>query len=343
MGWLRLVEAKLKGIRRSLAPADLVAFEDITGPWLSSAMGTAVLLGLPDQIDHSKAVADVAASLEVQESMLKRLLDVLVAHGYFKLEGDMVSHTRLSRALKPGRAGKFCELQSSEWYRRCFSPELVAESFRVGLHPYLHSESRTFFESFHSEPERAQLFSEAMAEITSFCGPFLAGAVEVQEGEKVLDVGGGNGKLCSLLARRFPKASFAAFDLSGGEPVEGVARLEGSFLDEVPGGFDHLILKNILHDWDDVEALRILSNCSQAVADGGRLTILEMLLPETPRFPDGSCGDFRVDWNVLCTLGGKERRLKEYEVLLGRSGWKLEKAEPTGLPLWALSARRVSL
>jgi SAM-dependent methyltransferase len=51
----------------------------------------------------------------------------------------------------------------------------------------------------------------------------------------------------------------------------------------VPRGADVYILSHVLHDWSDAEALKILRNCREAIAPGGRLLIVEMVRGETAR------------------------------------------------------------
>jgi O-methyltransferase domain len=347
LGLLRRMDARTCRWRRSLLPAEMVAFEDVTAPWFSSALGTVVLLGVPKLVSRTEpaTLPALSADVGVDADSLKRLLDVVAAHGYFRFLscGQAIRHTRLSWALMETKVGKFCELQSLRWYKDCFAPECVVAALKSGRIPFeknLESEGlKPFFKVAQEEPEKGRLFADAMAEITTFCLPLLAASLSFESAECVLDVGGGNGKLCGLLMERFPHCSFTAFDLHPAESSS-VPHQQGDFLHAVPTGFDHLLLKNILHDWSDEVVLTILGNCAVATEAGASLTMIELILPETTKASAGAAGDFRVDWNVFCTLGGKERRLSEYRALLARTGWELVSARPTALPLWVLQARR---
>ena len=57
-----------------------------------------------------------------------------------------------------------------------------------------------------------------------------------------------------------------------GERCEVVA---GSFFDAVPAGADAYVLKAILHDWEDDDAVRILRRCRAAIPDDGALLVVE--------------------------------------------------------------------
>ncbi len=338
---LRLVDSKVAALRRKLLPPELVAFEDLTAAWLTSALGTAAALKLPELVGRGTSLEALVAQTRVDADGLRRILDVLVSHGYFRWVdgGQALEQTRLSRALQPGRIGRFCELQSRAWYRDCFSVESVLEGLRSKEPPFCSSaDGLAFFEVLQRDLEKDTLFAEAMAEITDYCSTFLLNSLHFEDGERVLDVGGGNGHLCKILADRFPGSSFTALDIHAASSNDGVGHHQGNFLEGVPRGYDHFLLKNILHDWDDDIALRILENCEKAAHEGTRLTLIEVVLPEPGEDATGSAGDFKVHWNVYCTLGGRERCLSEYRRLLERAGWVLEWARPTALPLWVLQA-----
>ena len=43
----------------------------------------------------------------------------------------------------------------------------------------------------------------------------------------------------------------------------------------MPEGADAYVLKKVLHDWSDEDAVRILTNCRRAMAPGGRVLVVE--------------------------------------------------------------------
>lgn len=343
---IRSAELRLRWLRRKVLPSRLAVFEDITAAWFSSALGVAAQLQLAKPVPMKQAISltDLAAKCGVTPDGLQRVLNILVSHGYFAYDSSEsnVTHTALSRALTCGQAGSFVMLQSSDWYRSCFAPENVAEALRRDVAPFEQLQGEPFFDLVSRDSTKEEVFAEAMAEITQFCGPFVDGMFSLSPGQRVLDVGGGNGTLCKVLQRRFPSCSFAVLDIRCESCQDSnIEFFEGSFLDSVPGGFDHLIMKNILHDWNDDVVLNILSNCASSAEPGTEITIVELLLPETGRPKTPQYPDFDVDWNLFCTLGGKERTLSQFQELLERTGWQFLEARPTGLPFWLLSARKI--
>jgi hypothetical protein len=88
---------------------------------------------------------------------------------------------------------------------------------------------------------------------------------------------------------------------------------------------DAVLLARVLHDWDDERAERILRHARASLADGGRVFIVEMVLPD-----DGAAGAL-CDLHLLVATGGRERTALEYEALLGGCGFELQeiRALPT--------------
>ena len=246
-------------------------------------------------------------------------------------------------ALRREVAGSFAELQGRGWYRRAFFSGHVLQGWRSGQTPFEVATGQHFFDYLEANPEAEHLFSDAMADITRFCTPFLAAEIELAPGERLLDVGGGDGELARALARRFPGNSMAVLDraitdtsLCGKTPNYDFH--QGNFFEQVPSGYDHLFLKNILHDWDDEKAVAILARCRDAVPQGARLTVIECMLPEPDQPTLGTASTFALDWNVWLTLSGRERTASAYGRLLASAGWTALGVQPTATPYSLLTA-----
>ena len=110
--------------------------------------------------------------------------------------------------------------------------------------------------------------------------------------------------------------------------------LGGSFFDSVPEGGDAYLMKAILHDWDDDAAVKILSNIRSAIAPGGKLLLLESVLPERSSSDIG----LLIDLEMLVAVGGKERTHAEWTNLLGRAGFRLNRVVHTATPVSIVEA-----
>jgi hypothetical protein len=153
----------------------------------------------------------------------------------------------------------------------------------------------------------------------------------------LMDVGGGEGVLLAAILAANPALRGVLFDqphfLTGANELlerAGVADrcelVSGSFFEEVPGGADAHLLKSIVHDWDDPATLKILRACRAAIADSGRLLVVEPLIragnePDPAKFSD---------LNMLVMLGGQERTAEDFERLYAEAGFRLTEIIGTG-------------
>ena len=342
-GWaLRLLqhlESVLETTRRRVVPAPVTLFRDVTAPWLASALCVAARLELADKVgERAVSFNDLAQATELSLPDLKRLLEILSAHGYFAFDSQFVHQTPLSRALSKGVAGSFTELQGRGWYRQCFLSSHVLEGIRMSRNPFEVASGQHFFDYLEAHPEASHLFSAAMDDVTRFCTPYLVAGIRLAKAARVLDVGGGNGQLVHALSKRFPSCTMAVLDRSLIAPQATCRLHQGSFFDPIPGGYDHLLLKNVLHDWNDDQCRQILTRCREAVTPGARLTVIECLLPEPGESTLGTAPTFALDWNVWLTLSGQERRASELQDLLHSTGWQWQRIRPTATPYSLLEA-----
>src|SRR5262249_34402723 len=131
----------------------------------------------------------------------------------------------------------------------------------------------------------SRLESEAVAAAFDFSGI-----------STLADVGGGRGYLLATILKARPSMKGILFDLphvvAGAPPllrehgVEQRVRVEGgSFLETAPGGADAVIMKHILHDWNDDDSIRILRHCHRVLPARGRVLVVEAVVP-----PAGQAG-----------------------------------------------------
>lgn len=82
---------------------------------------------------------------------------------------------------------------------------------------------------------------------------------------------------------------------------------------------------DLLHDWPDDDAARILAAVRNAAPVGARILIIETLIADEggPKF--GKV----LDVIMLATTGGRERTAAEHGALLANAGMRLERVLPT--------------
>ncbi len=105
--------------------------------------------------------------------------------------------------------------------------------------------------------------------------------------------------------------------------------LGGSFFEPVPSGADAYMLKSIIHDWDDAEAVQILRNCAAAAGAEGRVLVIDRIAPELAGEDPTDLVTFQGDMMMLTANGGMERTLAEFEALYARAGLALRSVTQT--------------
>ena len=99
----------------------------------------------------------------------------------------------------------------------------------------------------------------------------------------------------------------------------------GDMFKEVPTGVDAYIMKYIIHDWNDSESQKILRNCRNGVNSGGRLLVIDQVVP-----PGNDPVPAKLmDLAMLVYITGKERTEREWRDLFAASGWRLTRIVPT--------------
>jgi len=104
---------------------------------------------------------------------------------------------------------------------------------------------------------------------------------------RMLDVGGNSGEFALQLCRRYPQLQATVFDLPlvceiGMEHLlpeperTRIGFVKGDLrTDPLPGGYDLVTFKSMLHDWPEAQALGFLTRAAKSLAPGGTLLIFE--------------------------------------------------------------------
>jgi hypothetical protein len=203
---------------------------------------------------------------------------------------------------------------------------------------------RSAFDYYAHNPEESGQFIKAMQSSSELVQGEVARLLNTHGVKSAVDVGGANGSLLCSLIKANSALKGVVFDLphSFDSGVAYVARQglshqisveSGDFFASFPPA-DLYLLKFILHDWDDDDCVKILSNCRRAMHGDGRIVIIEMRLGE---IGESGLGPL-VDVNMLAITGGRERTGSEYGQLLAAADLKLTAVTPTMSPFDIIEA-----
>nr|6I6K_A Chain A, O-methyltransferase 1 [Papaver somniferum]6I6K_B Chain B, O-methyltransferase 1 [Papaver somniferum]6I6L_A Chain A, O-methyltransferase 1 [Papaver somniferum]6I6L_B Chain B, O-methyltransferase 1 [Papaver somniferum] len=192
--------------------------------------------------------------------------------------------------------------------------------------PFEVAHGAKIFEYAATEPRMNQVFNDGMAvfSIVVFEAVFRVydGFLDMKE---LLDVGGGIGTSVSKIVAKYPLIRGVNFDLphviSVAPQYPGVEHVAGDMFEEVPKG-QNMLLKWVLHDWGDERCVKLLKNCWNSLPVGGKVLIIEFVLPN-------ELGNNAESFNALIpdlllmalNPGGKERTISEYDDLGKAAGF----------------------
>lgn len=324
-------------------------FQHITAYWVSQLMGTAARLGLADCLEAGPLdVTDIAARVDADSSALYRVMRACTAVGVFDEQaGRTFANNELSHTLRsnvPGSMRDFAIAVTAPGHWRPW--ERLTEAVETGKSTAHDALGQELFDWYGTHPEEGAAFTGAMHNLAALVATEVTQAIDFSSVGRVVDVGGANATLVSAVLRAFPNTQGVLLDLphvvetvqktlaaSGlGQRCQTVA---GDFFSAVPKG-EVMLLKQILHDWNDEQCVQILSHCAESLPPGGRVLVVEMIISE-----DGKPSPAHLmDVNMLVLLPGKERTATEYGKLFAAAGLTLGRVLPTHSPFSIVEATK---
>lgn len=315
----------------------------VSGYRVSQALYVAARLGLADLLKAGpREVADLAEATRTHPPTLYRLLRFLSGAGVFNEEAPgRFGLTPLGVGLRSDVPGSVRNralnlLSEHHW----LSWGQLLHSVATGEPAFQHIYGMNTFEYFEQHPAAGALFDQAMTANAADSGAALVNAYDFAGLARVVDVAGGQGQTIATVLQAHPAMRGVLFDspsvVAGAGPVldaAGVAdRCEvvgGDFFASVPPNGDAYILRQIIHDWNDADSLRILQNCRAAMGPVGRLLVVERAIATDYR---RAMPVLHLDMEMLVMLGGVQRTDDEYRALLGAAGFRLTSIVPLNDP-----------
>jgi len=296
-----------------------------------------------------KPVSELARASKANEDALYRILRALASIDLFRETTPRTfANTTLSEAIRSDVAGSARDavlFMADPLHMRIYA-ELM-HTIETGGTAFRKITGTEPFEFFRQNGEENRVFNDAM---TSISRQFIQPVMEVYDfGDSgtLADIGGGHGILLGTILRKHRGLRGIVFDLPN--VIEGAqaqidslglgSRCEvrgGDFFQSVPPAENYL-MKSIIHDWDDAQAITILKNCAKAMRGReGKIVLLEMLVG-----PSNEPGLAKwIDMEMLAVAGGRERAETEYAELLSRAGLRPARVVRTAGPLAVIEAMK---
>ncbi|XP_062113746.1 probable O-methyltransferase 3 [Humulus lupulus] len=323
----------------------------------SMSLKCAIQLGIPDIINnHGKpmTISQLTLALPINRKKspcVYRLMRILIHSGFFALQKAKVGEegggeeegyviTDASKLLlkdnpmsvTPFLLAMLDPVMTKPW-------DFLSNWFQNGdPTPFDTANGMAFWDYGSHEPKLARFFNDAMASdarlVTSVVIEKCKGVFEGVE--SLVDVGGGTGTVASSIAAAFPHIQCTVFDLphvvadlQGGNNLNFVG---GDMFVDVPAT-EVVLLKWILHDWNDEESVKILKKCKEAISKsnkkGGKVIIIDMKV-ENEKDEDDESYETQLffDMLMMALVTGRERNEKEWAKLFKDAGFSNYKITP---------------
>ncbi|KAH7392868.1 S-adenosyl-L-methionine-dependent methyltransferase [Pyrenochaeta sp. MPI-SDFR-AT-0127] len=382
------IRLDVRALDAAVTPSHIKLLELGLFPIKTSCLNIAVELNISSIIDEAGGKAklvDIADKLDVNEHKLGRVLRSLTEEFvYQEVSPGIFSNTRHGKLLTNGNASRFLSLltqeglQSATGLRRDLTSENTKNSFAPDSAPFCSTVAKngeTFFE-YMSQAAHADILEKVTLGVVPWLNRLTRPALlqdfpwSERGDAHVIDVGCGPGDSGVDILRQNPGLRWTFQDLP---PV--IEQLKVSlpsdlspklthgsiqcivqdyFKENVSEG-DIWYLRGVIREYDDPEAVAVLSNIAAAMrkTPGSRMVINEILnaspfinlaaddkndkrataqLAPSIMVPDKQSRltglANLMTWNTFLFFGGKERSFTEVEQILHQAGLKATRFFP---------------
>jgi hypothetical protein len=329
--------------------------EYMVGPTRFMNLLSCFELGIVDTLRENPGmtVAKLGKAVGAKPDAVEQLLQLLVKEdfvaydegsgGYSLAALAGVANADLQRALA------YMNLIKVTTLRQLF---YLTESVRTGTVAglkELYGFEGTLYGAVAEHKDLRESWSTLMDKVTARIDPWFFDNIDIPSGAQVLDVAGntGLGAIHTYQHNASPGLRVTTFDLPEKEKeclenfrAHGVADhcsfIGGDVFEEIPQGYDVVLIKHFLDMFDKNEVGTILDGANKALNVGGQLHILVPVYPENIKDTDNYNVDFFPAFFIGATMGqGGPQKLSTYRRWLEESGFTVTKAiakNPADLP-----------
>ncbi|GAV75962.1 Methyltransf_2 domain-containing protein/Dimerisation domain-containing protein [Cephalotus follicularis] len=316
----------------------------------SMSLKCAIQLCIPDVIhNHGKPITldELVAALQINPTKvpgLHRLMRILIHSGFFAREKFNEDDQEEGYTLTPASRLllKDHPLSMAPFPLALLDPiftkpwdHLSNWFLNDDPTPFYTAHGREVWDYASHEPKLNHFFNEAMAsDARLVSGVLMHKCKGVFKGlESLVDVGGGTGTMAKAIAMAFPNIDCTVFDLphvvadlKSGENLKYVG---GDMFEKVPPA-DAVMLKWILHDWNDELCVEILKKCKDAIKGkaGGKVIIIDMITESKVGDKKSIETQLFFDMEMTAIVRGRERNEKEWAKLFLDAGFRDYKITP---------------
>ena len=329
-------------LSKKLTPANVAIIEMTQGFYVSRAIGVVADLNIAEHLKKSeKSVSEIAELTNTNEAALYRLMRMLASQGVFiEKENRVFANNRLSKTLLDQQNSMrhmiIHQANSINW--KMFDElDYVVKTGKNAAQKVL---GMDVFEYLEKNPDRNEIYNQAMTNSSLMLSYAILSEYNFSKSKTIIDIGGGQGILLSMILHKYKSVKGKVFDLA--HVVEGAKKIaaqyevtdrmetiSGNFFESIPEGGDMYFLKSIIHNLSDDQCIEILKKTKTVLPENGKILIFEPIIENNNRYSFAKLYDIQM---LVGRNEGKERTREEFEVLIKKSGLKLNRIIQTAAP-----------
>ncbi len=320
----------------------------LSGEWVSRALYVAVKLEIADYLQSGpKTAQELAALTKSNPESLSRILHMLAGFDVFnEIAPNTFSNTEMGILLTKSNPETLHHLTLFYGGVIHQSMDSLLDSVQTGTPAFQLTFNQPVFSYFKENPLAKALFQKSMKEKSMAVIRSALAQYDFTPFKTIYDIGGGYGHFMQALLSHCSHLQGALFELP--EVITSIKEqnpgwennrcelISGDFFKSLPKEGDLYLLKSVLHDWDDKQCKQILTNCHQAMDSHSRLLIIEVVLKPKDESIYANC----MDVLMLAVTGGKERSLNDFEQMLDKTGFVIERVYPTSTEFSILEVKK---
>jgi SAM-dependent methyltransferase len=345
--------------------ASLRRFRDyMVGPSRFMTLLSCFELGIIDALRDrpGQSAAELGRAAGARPDAVAQLLLLMVKEGFVAHDQDTGTYALDGLAgvddRELGQALADLEMIKAVTLRQLY---YLTDSMRTGSPAglkELYGHQGDLYGALAGHPELREPWAKLMDGVTAHVDPWFFGNVDIPAGSRVLDLAGntGLGAINTYRLKTSPGLHVTTFDLPEKEKeslenfrAHGVEEhcsfIGGDVFEEIPGGFDVVLIKHFLPMFDKADVLRILEGVNASLEPGGQVHVLVPVFPEDIKDTDNYTVDFYPSFFIGCAMGqGGPHRLSTWRSWLEESGFTITRAitdDPANLPPTALTVEAV--
>ncbi|CAG9331900.1 unnamed protein product [Blepharisma stoltei] len=308
------------------------------GPQLGILLYSVVDLNIPRLLASGpKTAEELASESSSVPDKLERVLLALETEKLFAYNEQtrQFSNTSITECLLNEQFAKFVKLSLNPYRYEFYSvfPEVLKSEKTA---PELKF-NQTFNDFISQRPELLEEYIATYKMFIKIVANDIAPHIDLRNSRKVIEVGGRDGTLLNELAKVYRDftgtiyeqtvfRNFVEKNISDYGHGERIKVASGNFVDAVPEGFDTVILKCAISEYNNQQLENILKNCRRAIEHGNKLFLTDHILDRHDQSTYKLVS--QLDIYDLIVSEGRIRTRQELEQIFDRSGFRITNYQP---------------